>query len=84
MAGKVFIAIASGVMLLSPVLVLYLGDMTKAQAAGVSAMFVIMFTIVLCLTPGITFVATLVSLCAFVAVLVNFLSQSQMGGYNVV
>lgn len=69
--------LGSGILLLSPVIALYLGNLSKRQTVGIVVGFFFLFTFALCMFRRIRFEVTLFGLCGFTAVVVAFL-----GGFN--
>ncbi len=77
---KGVLVLVSELLLLMPVMILYLGSMTKVQSAVLVALFGTIFSFTIALVPGSTFYERLVALSAFMAVLVTFLAQLETGG----
>ena len=61
-------------LLLTPIIVLYLVDLTKAQIVGAVAIFVFIFTSALAGPARVKLEVILLGLCGFMAVIVTFLN----------
>ncbi|KAI0129200.1 hypothetical protein F4776DRAFT_627826 [Hypoxylon sp. NC0597] len=75
---KVIVAFASGVLLLSPVAILFLGNLTKVGSFGVVVGFMFLFVAVMSWL-NTNWYTILVGLSAYMAVLVTFLSNLALG-----
>ncbi|OTA61229.1 hypothetical protein K449DRAFT_434992 [Hypoxylon sp. EC38] len=75
---KVTVAFASGVLLLSPVAILFLGNLTKVGSFGVVVGFMFLFVAVMSWL-NTNWHTILVGLSAYMAVLVTFLSNLSLG-----
>ena len=78
---KILLVSFSVLLLLTPVGILYLVDMTKSQSAGVVVCFVFVFSVAISLVPGTKYDKILVGLSAYMAVLVTFLAQVSGSAY---
>lgn len=75
---KVLVAFFSGVLLLSPVAILFLVDLSRGQSFGVVVVFLLAFVAVLSALKT-NWDTMLVGLSAYMAVLVTFLSNLEQG-----
>lgn len=71
---KVLVAFTSGVLLLSPVAILFLVDLSRAQSFGVVVAFIFAFVAIMS-SLNTNWDTILVGLSAYMAVLVTFLSN---------
>ncbi|KAI0381740.1 hypothetical protein F5Y04DRAFT_254254 [Hypomontagnella monticulosa] len=71
---KVLVAFTSGVLLLSPVAILFLGDLSRGASFGVVVAFIFLFVAVMS-SLNTNWDTILVGLSAYMAVLVTFLSN---------
>ncbi|KAK3378228.1 hypothetical protein B0H63DRAFT_525471 [Podospora didyma] len=75
----VLVVLISSVILLSPVLILYFSNATKAWSAGVVLLFVLVFTTIMATLPNMKIDTIFIALSAYMAVMVTFLANFQGG-----
>ncbi|OTA76826.1 hypothetical protein M434DRAFT_18434 [Hypoxylon sp. CO27-5] len=75
---KVIVAFVSGVLLLTPIAILFLVNLTKASSFGVVVSFLFLFVAVMSYF-NTNLHTILVGLCAYMAILVTFLSNLSLG-----
>lgn len=73
------IVAASGALMLSPVAILYVAQLTKSQSIGVVVLFATAFTISMSLIHGMKADTIFLGLSAYLAVLSTFLANIQGG-----
>lgn len=81
---RALVVFASGSLLLTPVLILYLAMPSKALSAVTVLIFTFLFSAAMSFVPSVKVDTILVGLCAYTAVLVSFLSNLAAGrGANI-